>query len=46
MENLTSLIDFLFEYATYALLCLLVGLMVGYILAGPYVIDLILSLVF
>jgi len=43
MGSLMKLIDFIFKYATYVMLCLMVGFVVGYVLAGPYVFDLILS---
>jgi len=39
-----KMIDFAFEYATYALLCLVIGFAVGYVLAGPKVLDIIINL--
>jgi uncharacterized membrane protein len=38
-----KLIDLAFECATYCLLCLMIGFAVGYVLAGPKVLDIIIN---
>jgi uncharacterized membrane protein len=38
-------IDFVFECATYVMLCLVIGFAVGYVLAGPKVLDIIINLI-
>lgn len=39
-----NFIDWLFKYATYALLLVMIGFAIGYILAGPHVLDFIINL--
>jgi hypothetical protein len=36
-------IDFVFEYATYVMLCLMIGFAIGYVLVGPKVLDIIIN---
>ena len=43
MLSKDDVIDFIFKYATYGLLCVMICFAIGYVLAGSHVVDFIVN---